>query len=656
MLDLYGNKSCLFLIIFCGVAPLSITAQETNSHISGIVKSERNEILGGATVVAVHEPTKNRYATTTLASGYFYFFNLKPGGPYTITISFAGYTSVKRSSLYVSYSSTNFFSMLQDNDFSEFILKENNNILPEIILVGKKVKQPALGVETNLTNQQMNSLPSISRNLQDYVRLVPQAKVNGDGMMSFAGQNNKYNAFYIDGSNNNDILGIALSGTNGGQTASPPISIEAIEEINVSLAPYEVQYSNFTGASVNAITKSGTNQFKASAWYFFRNEQMAGRSPIPVDPSGSRPKLSSFFNQTGGISISGPLIKNKLFYFSLFEKQDELQPQPFVFSQYHGNSSQQQLEALANFVKSTYHYDPGSFLETKNQLNATRFMTKVDWNPSEKNKFTLSYRYNFAERLTPQTVNGSTAIRFSNNGFVVPIRTHSASFEWKTFLRRAMNNRLLLTYTNQMVDAGIIGQPFPTVNIRDGSGSVVVGTNPNTQINLFKATDFTLLDAFKFISRKQVFTSGIDLNFSKLNDLILPSYFGFYRFRNINDFMFNAFPTAFERTVSLVDEPINDNTKAAGVFNTKKLGLFINDDIQINPFFLLSFGFRIDGNSLPSSYKADDFFNTVAIPAIESYYDLDGARSGQMMRTHWQPAPRFGMVYKLPTENITVRS
>ncbi len=139
------------------------------------------------------------------------------------------------------------------------------------------------GSETTISQQHLRYLPSINRNLQDYARLVPQSKVNGDGMMSFAGQNNKFNAFFIDGSNNNDLLGTATSGTNGGQTGSPPISIEALEEIKIFLSPYDVQYSNFTGASINAITRSGTNQFKSSGWYFFRNENMAGRSPIPVE-------------------------------------------------------------------------------------------------------------------------------------------------------------------------------------------------------------------------------------------------------------------------------------------------------------------------------------------------------------------------------------
>jgi hypothetical protein len=253
-----------------------LLAQETNSNVSGIVKSERNEILQNASVVIVHEPTKNTYSTQTNVNGYFYFFNIKPGGPYTITISYTGFEPLLKRNLYISYTAQNFYSYLQGDQFSEFILNEKGNVLDEVIVKAKKTPDTRFGTETNIDQQKIISLPSISRSLHDYLRIVPNAKVNGDGGISLAGQNNKYNAFFIDGSNINDALGLANNGSAGGRTGAPPISIEAIEEIKVLQSPYDVQYSNFTGGSINAITKSGTNQFKSSAWYYFRNEKMAG--------------------------------------------------------------------------------------------------------------------------------------------------------------------------------------------------------------------------------------------------------------------------------------------------------------------------------------------------------------------------------------------
>lgn len=487
----------LFLIYSIGIlfllpfAPEQIFSQETNSNVSGIVKSERNEPLQNATVVVVHEPTKNTYFTQTNAKGYFYFFNIKPGGPYSITISYAGSEPLLKTNLFISYSAEKFYSYQQDNAFSEFILKEKNNVLDVVTLKVEKQPEPKFGMKTNIDQEKILSLPSISRNLQDYVRLVPNAKVNGDGGMSLAGQNNKYNAFFIDGSNTNDMLGLANNGSAGGRTGASPISMEAIEEIKVLQSPYDVQYSNFTGGSINAITKSGSNQFKSSAWYFFRNERMAGKSPLPdtVSPGlVKRTRLDHFFNQTAGVWASGPLVKNKLFYFLLTEYQSEFQPQPFNFSDYQGNSSRQQLLSLSDTVRNRYGYDIGS-PDAGNELNVKRMVFKLDWNPNTKNKLTLSYRYNDGERIAPQMQPGSTVLRFSNNRYRLISSTNSASLEWKRYFRNSANNRLLITFNNEVTPTKITGQAFPNVIINDGPATINFGSSgyrPNQPVHIIR--------------------------------------------------------------------------------------------------------------------------------------------------------------------------
>ena len=343
-----------------------------------------------------------------------------------------------------------------------------------------------------------------------------------------------------------------------------------------------------------------------------------------------------------------------MFYFLLLEKQKEQQPQPFSFSQYRGNSNMQQLFALADTLQSRYKYDAGSFLDLNNRLDANRFMIKLDWNPSVKNKFVLSYRYNHADRFSPG-VTGSTSIRFFSSGFSTPTTTHSASAEWKSFFNAAANNRLLFSYTSQQNNREISGHPFPAIRIMDGAGTIGMGTNSGSQINLFKGSEFNLSDIFRIIKKKNVFTTGIDINFSKLNDLIIPNYFGFYEYRSLNDFLSNAFPFRYQRTVSLVDKPTNDDSKAGSIFNTSRIGFFINDEIQVNPHFRITAGLRLDGNSLPRPFKTDPFFDTVAKAAIENYYDLEGAIPGVPMKTHWQLSPRLGFSYKMPGGKLTIR-
>ncbi|MBS1921314.1 MAG: TonB-dependent receptor [Bacteroidetes bacterium] len=648
-----GLLSCLYLF------SESVFSQETNTNVSGIVKSERKEVLPFATVVIVHEPTKNTYSIQTNSKGFFNLFNIKPGGPYTLTISYAGFEPLLKTNLFIRYTEQNFYSLLQGDEFSEFILKEKKNMLDNVTINVKKQPEPKFGMETNIDQEKINSLPSISRNFQDYIRLVPNAKVNGDGGISLAGQNNKYNSFFIDGSNMNDMLGLANNGSAGGRTDAPPISMEAIEEIKVLQSPYNVQYSNFTGGSINAITKSGSNQFKSSAWYYFRNENMAGKSPLPEEVQGTpgefkRTRLNPFFNQTAGVWASGPLIKNKLFYFLLTEYQSESQPQPYNFSEYKGNSTPQQIFDLVDTVRKRYGYNAGT-ADVVNELHAKRLVAKIDWNPNVKNKFTLSYRYNNGERIAPQTQNGSTSIRFSNNRYRLISSTHSASFEWKSYFRNSANNRLLVTFNSEVTPIKITGQLFPIVTINDGAATIIFGSSGLGQINRFTSSEFTVLDIYKFVKNNHAISLGMDLDFTKIKDISLNGYFGNYRFRNLNVFIQNGFPFKYSRILSLVDKPVNANTDAAAKYYPLRTGFFINEEIRINENLKITAGIRADMNALPAKYKEDKYFNTMARSEIEKYYDLEGAVTGMAMKPTWQLSPRFGFTYKIPEEKITIQ-
>jgi hypothetical protein len=386
---------------------------------------------------------------------------------------------------------------------------------------------------------------------------------------------------------------------------------------------------------------------------------MAGRSPVPLQKPGfpdvyERPRLSNFFNQSAGIWGSGALKTNKLFYFILIEKQNDLQPQPFNYSAYLGNSKEPQIDSLAETMRTKYQYEPGSFLELKNKLNAARFIFKLDWNLSVKNKLTLCYRYNSAARSAAGAV-GSTAIRFSNNGYRLAISTHSGSIEWKSFFTNALNNRLLITLNTQQNDREIKGRPFPTITIFDGPGFINLGSNAISQVNIFKGTEISLTDVVKFTQQRHVFTAGFDFNHAKLKDILVFSYYGAYEFASLNDFLAGAAPTAYQRTVPVPEQPFGNPSNAGAKFNTTRMGIFVSDDIRVNPDLSLSIGCRIDGNSLPLGYKTDSFFNNIAKPEIEKYYDLEGALSGQAMKTHWQLSPRVGFVYTIPHPRLTIR-
>ena len=630
------RNTCCLVILFL-FSSINFFGQETNSRASGRVFSDRNEKLAGVTVSVIHEPTQNKYAGITGNDGYFHFFNLKPGGPYSVTFSAAGHETLKRTNLFIQLSGEHFF--LGTDEISDFFVQKKILTLNEVVI--KTHDRTKTGIETNITGYTLKSMPTINRNFQDFVRLVPQAKVTGDGVMSLAGQNNRFNALFIDGANNNDIQGISVSGVNGGQTGSPPVSIEAIEELTVSLAPYNVQFGNFTGGSINAITRSGSNDNKSSAWYYFRNENMAGKYPQ---------RLSAFFNQIFGVWNSGALVKDKLFYFALFEKQSETRPQPYNMSVYQGNSKEQDLFFLRGFLKDTYQYDPGSFLETKDVLDAIRMIIKLEWNPSVKDKFTLAYRYNNAERTFPPRVSSNNSIFFENSGINLPSNTHSTSFEWKHFIKRNMNNRMLVTFTNQVNNREWMGQPFPTVQIRDGNGTISFGSESASGMNDLNASDLTLFNVFRYIEKKHEFTLGTDINFTTLDNKVLPAYFGNYTFSSLTSFVNGIQPTRLQRSYYL-----SEVKESPAKFHALRSSFFINDEIRIRPELKLNFGLRLDVNSVLSTPEEDKFFNTTAIHTISGYYDLDGATSGKSMKPDWAYSPRVSVDYKLPGCEINLK-
>jgi len=627
-------------------------AQETNSRALGRVFSDDGEKIASVTITVIHEPTQNRYVVTTGEDGYFHFFNLKPGGPYSIILSSAGFETFTKNNLFLHLGTEKF--IFNNSEITEFFLQKKNVILDEVVIKGINGKTKT-GTETTFSNAALQSIPSISRNFQDFLRLVPQAKINGEGSISLAGQNNRFNSFFIDGANNNDISGVAVTGMNGGQTGSPPVSIEAVEEINVLLSPYDVQYGNFTGGSINAVTRSGSNDTKSSTWYYIRNENLAGRSPSPVEKPGApgefyRPRLSHFLNQTYGIWNSGALKKNKLFYFALIERQSEVRPQPNALNEYRGNSNQEQLQTLYDFIKTNYNYDPGSFLETTDELKATRMNIKLDWNASLENKFMLSYRLNKAERNFHPRPGSNTTIVFANSGVIIPSTTHSVSFEWKHFFSNNKNNRLLFTFTNQTDARKWLGQAFPSVIITDGIGSIGLGSEANTGVTSLRARDFTLFNVYTWVKNKHILTSGADINYTIHDRSIIGSYFGFYQFQSIGNFM-DGTPSRLTKGFYLVDHP-----EKVRDFQLLRNGIFISDKINISSNFIVNAGLRFDMNAILSKPQEDIFFNDSAASIISDHYNLDGALSGRVMKSQLNFSPRISAEYKIKPVDIILKT
>ena len=342
--------------------PVFLHAQVTTSSITGTVRSG-NEALNGATVIAIHEPTGTAYSTSSLTGGVFNLVNLIPGGPYKIEVTYVGYQSYMEDSLFLS---------LGENTRVDVSLSTSAAGLTEVVVTGTSGARRKTGASTTISRQTIAALPTLSRSIQDYTRLTPQANGN-----SFGGMNNRFNNITIDGAVNNDVFGLANSGTPGGQAATTAISLDAIQEIQVVLAPYDITFGNFTGGGVNAVTSSGTNRMEGSAYYFVRNEGTVGKDPI------TKIKTTDFSDKQYGLRLGGPILKNKLFFFVNGELARRNAPTLFNAGEDGSAITLQEAAELSTFLQSTYNYNAGTAAAFDAKTQSDKLFGRIDWNINE---------------------------------------------------------------------------------------------------------------------------------------------------------------------------------------------------------------------------------------------------------------------------------
>jgi hypothetical protein len=658
-------KKILPLLLLFAI-PVLLNAQVTTSSISGVVKNKSGVLLPGATITATHTPTGTVYTTMARTGGRFDINNMNPGGPYTITSSFVGFETDKKDDLYL---------ILGDVLRVDFQLADKTKSLETVVIVGARTGGVKTGNESQIGRDRLAVLPTIGRNLNDFVRFTPQTKITSSGGISIGGQNNRYNGFLIDGAVNNDVFGISDQATNGGRAGTPPISIDAVDQIVVQLSPFDATLGNFTGGAINAITKSGTNNYHGSAYYIFRNENFAGKTPGKL-PDSLRKKLTAFKNKTYGFTVGGPIIKNKAFFFLNAEMQKDSRPQPYTPQNVLNSNGTirfnitDTVNKLVNFLKTKYGYDPGDYLNNPDDVDRININTRFDVNINSKNKLTLSYRYTKAERTNPGR-STATNINFINSAEFFPSTTHSGNLELNTKFSNKMNNKFRVSITDVVDDRGPKGSPFPNVQIvsYDGGPALNFGTETASSANLLKQRILNFYDAFKFYTGKNAITIGADIDFNKSYNLFMNRAYGAYiysalgaigptQINPLTAFMEDRGPSRIRRGYSLVDandKNGDDAVNSAAKFKSVRLGFFINDDIKITEKFTLTLGVRADRTKFLSNVPADQFFNDTARPVIATTYDLKGARSGEKFVPKWQISPRLGFKYTIDEENVVVR-
>ncbi|MEJ7611418.1 MAG: carboxypeptidase regulatory-like domain-containing protein [Ferruginibacter sp.] len=661
---MHFKKIIPFLIAIMSL-PFAMNAQVTTSSISGIAKTASGSPLPGATITATHIPTGTVYTSVARAGGRFDINNMNPGGPYRITTTFTGFDSGVKEDIFLT---------LGETLRTDFDMQNKTTDLAAVVVAGRRTTTAKIGTETSISRAKLDILPTIGRNIGDYLRFTPQAKVNGQSI-SIGGQNNRFNSFLIDGAVNNDVFGLSTSGTNGGRASTPPISIDALEQLVVQVAPYDAALGNFTGGNINAITKSGSNVFHGSAYYVFRNEKLAGKTPGVVD--SLRKNYPDFKNQTYGFTIGGPIVKNKVFFFLNAEKQKDNRPQPYTGPE---GAVIDSITKLVNHLKTKYNYDPGDFRNNADLIDRININSRFDVNISNKHKLTLSYRYTDAERVNPSrsSYNGSSGtINFTNNAEVFPSISHSGNIELNSKFSNTMNNKFRISITDVVDDRRIAGNPFPAVFIGsfNGGPSFNFGSEAPSTANLLEQRILNFYDAFKYYTGKHAFTLGADIDLNKSYNLFINRNFGSYTYSTLGPnqpnaggvpqigglqaFIEDRGPTRLQRSYSLVDggNKTGDEggAKAGARFNSVRLGFFLNDDIKVNDKFTLTLGLRADRTQFTTQPPTDPFFRDTARAVISQHYDLDGAQSGQRFKPSFLFSPRLGFKYVMDDENVTIR-
>ncbi len=659
----------LFVVILIAFVGETYAQGVTTSSLGGKVTDNTGGPLPGATVVAIHGPTGTKYGVTTDFDGFYRISNMRVGGPYRVTISYVGFLGYVKDGLQL---------QLGQSEKLNTQMKEATSELEEVVITATNngiFDSGKTGTETTVTQRQINAIPNTSRSVAEFVRVTPQAQLNegSDGFsVSIAGQNNRFNGIYIDGAVNNDVFGLAGSGTNGGQTGINPFSIDAIETFQINVAPFDVRQSGFAGGAINAITRSGSNNWEGSAYTFFKNESLVGKTPVDLVNEGEeREKIDEFTALTYGMRVGGPIIKDKLFFFANYERVDNETPAPFNISNYRGNSTEQDLTNLRQAVLSRYNYDIGDFNNNASTLLGNTFTVRVDWNINDNNQIFIKNNYVKSENLEGRGSSNGT-INFTNGSEKFESVANTTTLEWNSQIGDKFSNNLIVGYSLVRDDRDPDGSPFPTVFLDDGDGGINFGAERFSTANLLDQDVFTFANNFSIYSGKHTITVGTQNEYATSKNLFFRNNFGRYRyFDNFDDldgdgedetlvatgverFLNNDPVSRYDYNYSLIPGGgIGDESTGAAEFERFVLGFYVQDEVQFTDNLKLTAGLRVDVPFWEDGLVNDDF-NNRTIPLLEAAgKNLKGARVGTAIKPRAHIAPRLGFNWDVKGDNTT---
>ncbi len=646
-------KKTILPIVFLFIT-VGALAQVTTSNIKGLITDQNSEPLPGANIVAVHSPTGTKYGAASNIDGRFNLLNLRVGGPYSIMISFVGYQEQTFNDVFLTLGKT------QNIDV---ILVEENQQLDVILIEGSggtgTFGSDRTGAETSVGRRELTRLPTITRSQADFTRLEPTASAG-----SFGGRNDQFNNFSLDGAIFNNPFGLDAA-TPGGQTDAQPISLDAIDQIQVTTAPYDVTLSGFTGASVNAVTKSGTNEFHGTVYGFYRDESMTGKKIKGEEVT--RPDL----NQTQyGLSIGGPIIKNKLFFFANFERdeRDDLGTNGWAPNTGSGAINESRvLESDLIAVRDALlavGYDPGAYEGFTHASESTKGIFKLDWNINDNNRLAVIYNFLNASKEKPahptaiafRGPNANT-LQFENSGYEINNELRSVQIELNSTLSESASNKLQVGYTHFNDFRNPFSVPAPSINItKGGSNYIIAGHEPFSVHNRLDQKVFQFTDNLNFYKGDHTFTIGTSFEkFQFDNSFNLVSY-GFDLFGSVDiaDFDATAYDFVTPQQTFEANNAVPEGTPggwALAETNVGQLAFYLQDEWNVSEKFKLTYGIRFDKPLFfDSAEKAQEVIDRGFVLPDVMYYNPNTAQrvtidNTQMPTNKWLISPRVGFNY-----------
>ncbi|MBP6716188.1 MAG: TonB-dependent receptor [Acidobacteria bacterium] len=607
-------------VALCAVVLFATTAaaQVTTGNLVGKVVDQQGGVLPGATVTALHVPTGTSYEGVTSGDGSYLLLNLRVGGPYTVRVAMSGFKNSETKDVMV---------RLGEESTLNFKL-DLASMATQVDVVGaaSPIDTTRAGAGANISSMQKDSLPTISRSLIDIVRVNPYFNAvttnNTVTAVSVAGRNARYNSIQIDGAANNDLFGLAETGTPGGQTDTQPISLDAIQEIQLVVSPYDVRQGGFSGGGINAITRSGSNQFSGSAFFFGRNQAWVGKG-------STNTAIAEFSDKQGGASLGGRLIENKAFFFGNADWGRKMTPTGFCITGcgqlFRGDAAL--VDQYFSILQNKYGYTVDKAKEQFSRTtNSDKFIGKMDFNLNSKHRLTL--RHNYVNGLNDIGGASTTSYVTSDGFYRIRSKTNSSVLQLNSAFGKSVNELRVAFSTVRDRRAGQPNEskPFPRVTVRLQTGiQITSGREAFSGANELDQDILEVNDDFTMLKGRHTITVGTHNEFFQFRNLFIRDSFGTYTFNTID--LFNqGLAQQFDYSYSATSNP-----QQAAKFKVRQMGFYIGDQWRVKSNLTLTYGARVDAPMFPDKPTA----NAVAVANFG--YNTDVAPKG----LQWSPRVGF---------------